>query len=295
MLQRRTLPFLLCLGLAPLSAGGCVTTVQYAEMEARVAALESTIGESDAQLKTTLADAEVSAATLQERLAEAEQLLRSNQANLGLQVQEIQEELAWVRGLAEDSQNESAALASNLKEMRGDLDSRLTNLENKLNEATNIPEGKAPLMAEAERQLRQKNYKYARRLYRTFLSRYPGDQKEPEVRFQIGLTLYSERDYRSALGEFYWIVQNAPESAMIHDALYYSGLAFAKVGQCGKAIAYFKALTREGSEAPDNYKNQATKQVGVLEKDDGKICTDTGAATSDGAGAAAGGGGAKPE
>src|SRR5690606_23889777 len=76
MSLRRTLSLLLCLGLAPLSIGGCVTTVQYAEMEARVAALESTVGDSDSQLQTTLADAEVSAATLQERLAEAEQLLR---------------------------------------------------------------------------------------------------------------------------------------------------------------------------------------------------------------------------
>ena len=97
---------------------------------------------------------------------------------------------------------------------------------------------------------------------------------EPEVHFNIGLTLYSEQDYRSALGEFYWIVQKAPDSSVVNDALYYSGMAFAKVGDCQKAIAYFGALTREESTAPDRYKKQATKQVKVLEADKGKICND---------------------
>lgn len=253
---------------------GCATTASHSSLETRVAQLETQVAARDTQLQETIAAAEASMDELQKRLKEAEQLLRSNQANLGLQVQDMQEELAMVRGLAEDSQNEAAALASNVDEMRESVDARVSNLEAKLNEATDIPEGKTPLLNEAERELRGKNYKRARTLFRTYLTRYPSDKKEPEVRFKIGLTLYSERDYRSALGEFYWIVQSAPESEQIHDALYYSGLAFAKVGQCSKAIAYFTALAAEGSEAPDRYKKQATKQVGVLEKDDGTICLD---------------------
>ncbi len=257
-----------------LGSAGCATTLQHDDLEKRVAQLETQVASRDTQLQETIAEAETSADELQARLKEAEELLRTNQANLGLQVQEMQSELGMVRGLAEDSQHEAAALASNIDEMRGAMDQRLGNLEAKLNEATDIPEGKTPLLNEAERQLRAKNYKQSRRLYRTYLSRYPGDAKEPEVRFKIGLTLYSERDYRSALGEFYWIVKNAPEAAELHDALYYSGLAFAKVGQCQKAIAYFNALGAEGSEAPDRYKTQAKKQISVLEKDDGSICLD---------------------
>jgi hypothetical protein len=60
----------------------------------------------------------------------------------------------------------------------------------------------------------------------------------------------------------------------VHDAVYYSGLAFAKLGQCDKSLAYFKALVKEGSGAPDRYKKQAIKQIETLEKDAGKICTD---------------------
>ena len=260
--------------LIPLASGGCVTLAQYEELNAKVSELEGQAASREETLASTIESAETSLAELEARIKDAEGVLRSNQANLGLQVQDIQNELAMVRGLAEDSQNEGAAQGQALEELRGDLDARLTALETKLNEATDIPEGKTELFNEAERQMRAKNYKRARRLYRTYLSRYPGDQKEPEVHFNIGLTLYSEQDYRSALGEFYWIVQKAQESNMLNDALYYSGMAFAKVGQCQKAIAYFGALSREDSTAPDRYKKQAEKQVKVLEADKGKICTD---------------------
>ena len=69
-------------------------------------------------------------------------------------------------------------------------------------------------------------------------------------------------------------MQNAPQSEVVHDAVYYSGLAFAKLGQCDKSLAYFKALLKPDSGAPDRYKKQATKQIETLEKDAGKICTD---------------------
>jgi TolA-binding protein len=260
--------------VSTLSSSACVTVAQYEELNGKVVELEKVVAQRDETLSGTIESAEGSMAELESRIKEAEGMLRANQANLGLQVQDIQSELAMVRGLSEDSRNEGAAQGQAMEELRGDLDQRLTHLETKLNEASNIPEGKTPLFNEAERQLRAKNYKQARRLYRTYLSRYPGDAKEPQVHFDIGLTLYSEQDYRSALGEFYWVVESAPESSVLNDALYYSGMAFAKVGQCGKAIAYFGFLTRDDSSAPARYKKQAKKQVEVLEKDSGKICTD---------------------
>jgi TolA-binding protein len=260
------------LGAAP----GCITLKKHHDaLASRVSALETQTTERDQRLEETLTRADEQMDELESRLKDAEKILRSNQASLGIQVQDMQGEVAQTRGLAEDSQNEVAALGQNVEEMRGDLDRRLATLESKLNEATNIPEGKTALLREGQKQLKAKNYKYARRLFRTYLSRYPGDAKEAEARFNIGLTLYSERDYRSSLGEFYWIVQNAPESEMINDSLYYSGLAFAKLGQCQKAIAYFGAIAKEGSTAPDRYKKQATKQISLLEKDDGSICSDT--------------------
>lgn len=261
--------------LLALSSTGCfVMAPQHEELEREVMELRKKVADRDTQLEETLAKAQEQMAQVEEQLAAAEQILRSNQASIGVRVDNLEFDLAEVRGVAEDSLNELAALSQNVADSRTELDERVTKVETKLNAETDIPEGKTDLLREAERALESKDYNRARRLFRTYLSRYPSDAKEPEVRFQIGQTLFSERDYRSALGEFYWLVQNAPQSSVIHDAVYYSGLAFAKLGQCDKSIAYFKAITKDGSGAPENYIKQAKKQIETLEKDDGKICTD---------------------
>ena len=270
--------------LLSVTLSACITMKsEHDELASEVMALRKKVAERDTELEETLAKAQEQMAEVEEQLAKAEKLLRSNQASIGVRVDNLEYDLAEVRGSAEDSLNEIAALSSNISESRAEIDERLTSVEGKLQADSDIPEGKSDLMREAERELKAKKYGRARRLFRTYLSRYPGDPKEPEVRFKIGQTLYSERDYRSSLGEFYWLVQNAAESTVIHDAIYYSGLAFANIGQCEKSLAYFNAIVAEGSEAPDQYKKQATKQIKTIEADAGKICPDRAPKTEDGA------------
>jgi TolA-binding protein len=265
-----------------LAGTGClVLKEQHDELAREVDKLETREVERQEELEGTLARADEQMTTIEERLQEAEKFLRSDQASLGVRVNNLESELSDVRGVAEDTHNELSAVQSSLSEARQDFEQRINNLEAKLNEATNIPEGKQALLGDAETALKRKDYKGARRLFRIFLSRYPEDPTGAEVRFKIGLTFYSERDYRSALGEFYWIVQNAPEAAVIHDALYYSGLAFAKLGQCDKAIMYFGALNKKGSGAPERYQERAKQQIETLTKDAGKLCTGDKGATEE--------------
>ncbi len=263
------------LGVAMLLAAvtsGCVLMPQHEDLVKRVDSLEKQVNARDQELSTATQQAA-------EQAKQLEALLRSNTANVGVRVDNLEYELSLTRGAADDAKNEAAAMKNSMDEMRFALEQRLANIENQVNSASNIPEGKTELLAAAESEMQKKNYKQARLLYRTFASRYPSDAKSAEVHFKIGLTLFSERDFRSALGEFYWVVQNAPESAVIHDALYYSGLAFAKIGQCDKAIAYFGALTEKGSGANDQYKATAKKQIETLKADDGTICTDKSSAS----------------
>ena len=269
-MTRAIVPLLLTV---PLCA--CITMKsEHDELASEVMELRKKVAARDSELEETLAKAQQQMVEVEEQLAKAEKFLRSNQATTGVRVDNLELDLAQVRGVAEDSLNELAALSQNVADSRTELDERVTKVEQTLNAETDIPEGKSDLLRAAENALKSKDYARARRLFRTYLSRYPSDAKEAEVRFKIGQTLFSERDYRSALGEFYWLVQNAQDSPIIHDAVYYSGLAFAKLGQCDKSIAYFQAIVQEGSEAPGRYKQQAAKQIETLEADTGKICAD---------------------
>jgi TolA-binding protein len=262
----RILPTTLSLLLLAAASTSCVTMEQHQALERELDRVSKELEARGRQLD------EVHARHAQ--APPSEQAIRESLAKMGARVESIELDTAEGRGIAETSVNELAAIKQNLSEMRVELDRRISEIASKVGQVTDLPEGKKELLAEAERLLKAKDYRQARRLFRTYLSRYPDEAAAPEVRFNIGLTLYSERDYRSALGEFYWIVQNAKSSPLVHDALYYSGLAFAKLGECEKALAYFNALVKKDSKAPDKYKQSAQQQIDTLSKDTGQLCSD---------------------
>jgi TolA-binding protein len=261
--------------LAAVPSSGCIALkADQDEIAREVDKLRKEVlaGSEAAERNVKLAD------QAEAQLKQVEDLLRRNQADLGLRVENLELQVQELRGAAENADYMATAVKQELLELRADLDSRLTSLEEKLNEATNIPESKAELLAEAEKLMGKKNYKQARRLLRTYESRYPGDAQLAEVRFKIGLSYFSERDWKSSLGEFYRIIQDSPTSPTVPDALYYSGLAFAKLGQCTNAIAYFEALGEKKTKAPQAYKDKAAEQIGILKKDKGDLCVDKGGA-----------------
>lgn len=257
------------------ASGGCLTLkVDHDELTAEVAKLRTQVVTQDKQSLETVERAEKVAAQLESKLAEVEEILRRNQADLGLRVDNLEIDTQELRGAADSADYLATAVKQDVVELRGDIDSRLQALEEKLNEATNIPESKGDLWAEAEKQLKARKYKNSRRLWRTYESRYPADKKIPEVRFNIALTYFSDREYKSALSAFYQIIQDSPKAAVVPDALYYSGLSFAKLGQCASAIAYFEALRAKKTKAPASYKSKAKEQIAFLKKDKGDICSD---------------------
>jgi TolA-binding protein len=254
--------------LLSLVCGGCITLkADHDDLAAEVTKLRSQVAKAQ---ETT----EASKAKADELTKELEEVLRRNQADLGLKVDNLEYEVQELRGAAENADFNATAVKLELTELRADVDTRLLSLEEKLNEATSIPESKTELFSEAERLLQQRKYKESRRLWRIYESRYPNDPRTAEVKFNVGLTHFSERDYKSALAEFYRVIQEAPGASVIPDALYYSGLAFAKLGQCDNAVAYFEALREKKTKAPDHYKKKAAEQIQILKKDDGDLCLD---------------------
>jgi TolA-binding protein len=261
--------------LGSFGSSGClVLKAQHDDLAAKVSKLEQSADTRSQTLDEKLAEADRKLAELQGKLDQAETLLRGSQAGIGARMDTVESEVAELRGAAENAELVSSTSQQAQQELRAEVDTRLRTLEEKLNEATNIPEGKDELWAEAERQLQRKNYKLSRQLWRTVISRYPGDPKLPEANFKVGLTFFSERDYKSALGQFYRIIQEYADDPIVSDALYYSGLGFAKLGQCKNAIAYFEALIRPKSGASAQYQKAARDQIDILKKDTGDLCFD---------------------
>ena len=282
MRSTRALTAVGALGLCGLLSTGCIALkADQDDLAQEVAKLRKEVLEQDKSTEETISKVETLTAELETKIGELDEVLRRNQADLGLRVDNLEVDTMELRGAAENADFVATAAKQELTELRGDVDQRLLALEEKLNEATNIPESKTELWAEADRQFKAKNYKGSRRLWRTYESRYPTDPKMAEVRFNIGLTFFSAREYRQALGEFYRIIQETPKDPVIPDALYYSGLAFAKLGQCKNAVAYFEALRSKKTKAPQHYKDKAKEQIDILQSDKGEICSDDEAAPAD--------------
>lgn len=275
MRSKRALTAVGALGLCGLFSSGCIALkADQDELAQEVDKLRKEVLAQTKYTQETIGKVETLTDELETKIGELDDVLRRNQADLGLRVDNLEVDVQELRGSAENADFVATAAQQELTELRGDVDVRLLALEEKLDEATNIPETKKELWAEAERQFQAKNYKGSRRLWRTYESRYPSDAKMAEVRFNIGLTFFSAREYRQALGEFYQIIQESPKDGVIPDALYYSGLAFAKLGQCKSAIAYFDALRQRKTKAPKHYKDKASEQIEILKADTGDICSD---------------------
>ena len=271
--------------LALVCSPGClVLKSQHDELAAKVSKLERSQDARSAELDQKVVEADARLAELNAKLDEAERLLRGSQAGIGARMDTVEEEVRELRGQTDQASYVSAATVKEARELRSEVDARLAALEQKVNEATNIPEDKGQLLAEADRLAKQRSFVNARRLYRTYLARYAGDPKLPEVKFKIGQTFFNERDYKSSLGEFYKIIQEHRDSPVIADALYYSGLAFAKLGQCQNALPYFEAILKPTANAPAQYVKAAKGQIEILQKDSGDICLDKDDATAGAAG-----------
>lgn len=263
------------LGLGWLSTtAACVSLSKHEQLRNAVVKLEQQSAERGATLEEAVARADEQLAVLEQHVAEAEKVLRSSQAGTGVRVENMEADLAELRGQTDELRIETDSATRGLSDVRSEFDERINRLENKVQAATEIPEGKSELFTAANQALEAKDYPKARRYFRTYLTRYPKDKQAVDVRFKIGLTLYNEGDYASALGEFHWIKKNGQRSKVLHDALYYLGLSFAKTGQCKNAKAYFEYLSKRGSKAPKRYRAQAKKQIELLEGSAAELCND---------------------
>ncbi len=222
-------------GAAPAVLCGCLTLrSDHDELAQEVMRVRKQVAEQESSMET----------------------VRSRNADLGMRLANLELEIQRLSGATENTDFVASAAKQELLELRRDIDTRLQALEEKLSRATNIPETREGLVKEARRLSAAGDHAGARRLYRTYETRYPSDDQLALVRFEIGKTFFSEGDYRNAIGEFSRVIAEHRTSPNVHEAAYYAGLSFAQLGQCKAAVAYFDAVTSD-PKAPRDARNRA--------------------------------------
>jgi hypothetical protein len=254
---------------------GCLTLkTEHDKLAERVTKLDAETGDRGKELDEKLAEADAKLAELQAKLDQAETLLRGSQAGIGARMDTVETEVAELRGSAENSELVASASAQAMSELREDVDKRLRTLEEKLNEATSIPEGKDELWNEADRQLQRKNYKLSRHAVADLHLALP---RRPEA---AGGELQGRADVpqRTRLQERpRGVLQHHPDVQRGPDRVGRAVLLGPRVRQA-RAVQERDRVLRGAqppkSNASQQYQKAAKDQIDILKKDTGDLCFD---------------------
>jgi tol-pal system protein YbgF len=204
---------------------------------------------------------------LRELVDEATKVVTRNSADVGGKVDKMQEDLAQVTGRIDDLQHASDALTKQFQDYRASSDTKLEQLTNSMTAAKTppVPETPDALYAEAEKRLNAAQFADARRLYETFINRYPQDTRAAKAQFNIGEAYSGEKRYANAIGAYTKVVDNFPKADIVPDAMYKNGLAFYALKYCSDARVYFQELIKRYPKT--NWKSDANEQLKKLLKD----------------------------
>lgn len=132
------------------------------------------------------------------------------------------------------------------------------------------PLGPQERMARADQAQSVQRYGKARANYARYLKQYRGGERAGEARLKIGLGHFEREKWLLAINSFGDVLEKHSKSEQIWDALYYGGIAYAKLGRCVEATAWLGKLTQAitvGAAGSERYVSKAESQLAVIHDD----------------------------
>jgi tol-pal system protein YbgF len=252
---RRRRPLAL-VGAALLTlAPGCMwftTKDEGQELKEAIAQLRKQMDTRDAELTRATTEAKAQVSKLRDVLEQATNLVTRNSADLGLQVQKAAADLATLVGKVEEIAHSLDSLGKQFGEYRAQTDVKLEGLVTKTAGAQNppAPEGKDQLFDEAYKRYQASQFEEARRLFRTFITRFSRDDRADNAQYWIGQSYFEERKFAAAIAEFKKVSDNFPGSDALDGAMYGMALAFAELKYCTEGEAYLQDLMKRFPRSP---------------------------------------------
>jgi tol-pal system protein YbgF len=251
----RLLPLVAAL-LVP--ATGCMlftTKDEGRQLKASVDKLRSQVDgitQREQELRTATAEAKAQVARLHVVLEQATNLVQRNSADLGVQVQKIQSDLNGLIGKTAEIGHNLESISKQFTEYRAQTDVKLEGLTTKTASATAppAPEGKDQLFDAAYKRYQQGQFEEARRLFRTFTTRFSRDERADNAQYWIGQSYYEERKYAAAITEFKKVLDNYPRSDAGDGAMYGMAFSFVELKYCTEGEAFLQDMVKRYPRSP---------------------------------------------
>jgi tol-pal system protein YbgF len=159
---------------------------------------------------------------LDERVGRIDRVVSNNSlVQLSQQLEAQQQELRQLRGRIEELQNENASLRKEQRDLYGDLDRRVKEMQAIAAAAPPAanPADEQGLYDQALEKLRARDYAGAADSLRSLAAAYPNGQLADNTQYWLGEAYYVTKEYEHAAAAFQRVLSAWPNSRKVPDAL----------------------------------------------------------------------------
>jgi TolA-binding protein len=226
--------------LAGLTSG-CVTSWQGKAMRQDTARLRERID----QMEKRGAEAEEQMVRLRTILDEATSLLSRNNADVGARVQKNEMDVGALAGKIEEARH----LVDQVQKQQAEDAARLAALEQGQKTivdrvAPAMTEDKETLWKQAQERMTGGMREDARRFFRGFIQRFPGDPRAAQAYIEIGRSYALEAKHPQAVAEYQRMMAGFPKAAEVPEAMWLTAESFVALKFCTDARAFLQDLVR---------------------------------------------------
>ncbi len=181
--------------------------------------------------------------------------VQSRFSTIDSSVQRLNESLSGLKAGDEKTSKEVLEARTSLENVRKEVDSGFTTLNNQLRAITKqindmktveqpLPAASA-VFSQASSDLDANLYSLAISEFRDFVSKYKGDVRAPAAQFYIGQALFDQKKFAEALPEFETVLTDWPDSDKKCSALYRKGQTLVELKQIPQAKAALQTVLKD--------------------------------------------------
>jgi len=272
--------------VAALAAAGCVSTSDFEAAQRQISELQEEL----ANIKRT-ASSKDEVQNVNVRIAEQTETLLKSNATLVTKVNEIEERISSTQGAVEEVTHRVDQVAQQATRTQRDIEdlrTRLTTLQNTPpppganlggGEATGQMTVPAPAVEPAPsidpmqtyqaayRDYQRGNFDLAIEGFQDFLGTNANADLADNASYWIGESLFSQKKYREAIGQFDAVVNKYPKSDKVPGALLKKGYAYISVGERAQGVVQLQYVLHEHPKSQEAaLARQKLKQLGIETK-----------------------------
>ena len=179
---------------------------------------------------------------LRQRFSDSNRVVSKNSADYGVQIERLSTRITKLEGHADETQRNLELLQQQVKTLR-EANAQQSAATSSAT-SSDIPETADAHYRMAHAKLAEGSYIEARKLFRSFIERYPKEPRRAAAQYGLGDSYYAETKFGPAVAEYRKVIVDYSKSEYVGDALYKTGSSFYQLKWCSDAEVALLELTK---------------------------------------------------